>query len=142
MAHEILSVKLYQLDDRLEEMHTRIHISETASHKHLQQEIASLEQECAQTDEILKKNLYHSKARVASVLAPNYQQIEQTIQKASAQLRAMESCDQDGEAFVEEKILLAEYALDFAQQAADHALLLSLEAIDAQLTMGKKEGED
>ena len=32
----------------------------------------------------------------------------------------------------EEKILLAEYALDFAVQAANRALLLAMEAIDAQ----------
>ena len=35
-------------------------------------------------------------------------------------------------ASVEEKILRAEYALDFAMQAADRALLLSLKAIEAQ----------
>ena len=39
----------------------------------------------------------------------------------------------DPETAVEEKLLLAEYALDFAHQAADRALLLSMEAIDAQL---------
>ena len=45
---------------------------------------------------------------------------------------AMAADDPDAEAVAEEKILLAEYALDFAQQAADRALLLSMEAIDAQ----------
>ena len=34
---------------------------------------------------------------------------------------------------MEEKILLAEYALDFAHQAADRALLLSMDAINAQM---------
>ena len=45
----------------------------------------------------------------------------------------------DGQAMVEEKILLAEYALDFAHQAADRALLLSMEAIEAQL-LQREEG--
>ena len=40
----------------------------------------------------------------------------------------------------EEKILLAEYALDFALQAANHALLISMEAIKAQ--MAEQEQED
>ena len=44
--------------------------------------------------------------------------------------------------FVEEKILLAEFALDFAQRAAERALLISLEAIDAQLVWQQKEGKD
>ena len=47
-------------------------------------------------------------------------------------MKAMAADDPDAEAVAEEKILLAEYALDFAQQAADRALLLSMEAIDAQ----------
>ena len=42
-------------------------------------------------------------------------------------------------AAAEEKILLAEYALDFALQASNRALLLAMEAIDAQLA--GQEGE-
>ena len=43
------------------------------------------------------------------------------------------------QAAAEEKILLAEYALDFAIYAADHALLISMEAIEAQLSQQEKE---
>lgn len=141
MAHEILSVKLCQLDDRLGKMHTRIHMSETASHDRLQQEISELEQECTEVDGILKKSLRHSKAPVAAVLSQNYEQIEQTIQDTDMQLRTMKVGSHDEESAVEEKILLAEYALDFAQQAADRALLLSLKAIDAQLVWQQKGDE-
>lgn len=141
MAHEILSVKLSQLDDRLGRMHTRVHISETASHERLRQEIASLEQECAETDETLNKSLCHSQSPIAPVLWQHYGQIQQAIQKADTQLRAMKAGCPDEETSVEETILLAEYALDFAQRAADRALLLSLEAIDAQLIWQRKEGE-
>lgn len=142
MAHEILSVKLSQLDDRLGRLHTRIHMSETANHDRLQQEIASLEQECAEADEILKKNLFHSKSQIASVLSQNYGQIERTIEETDVQLRTMETSYQDRESFIEEKILLAEYALDFAQRAAERALLISLDAIDSQLVWEQKEGKD
>ena len=41
----------------------------------------------------------------------------------------------------EEKILTAEYALDFAMQAVGRALLVSLEAIEAQRLEDKKEAE-
>ena len=142
MAHEILSVKLSQLDDRLGRLHTRIHMSETANHSRLQQEIADLEEECAEADEILKKNLYHSKSPIASVLSQNYGEIERTIQETDGQFHTMEKGYQDHESFVEEKILLAEFALDFAQRAAERALLISLEAIDAQLVWQQKEGKD
>lgn len=39
----------------------------------------------------------------------------------------------------EEALLLAEYALDFAVQATDHALLLSLEAVGVQ---NEQQGEE
>ena len=42
----------------------------------------------------------------------------------------------------EEKILTAEYALDFAMQAVNRALLVSLEAIEAQRLEEKKEAEE
>ena len=142
MAHEILSVKLCQLYDRLGKLHARIHMSETAGHDRLHQEIIALQQECAETDEVLKKSLYNSKAPIASVLSQNYGQIEQRILETDVQLRSLGTGCPDSESFVEEKILLAEYALDFAQRAAERALLISLEAIDAQLTWEQKEGKD
>lgn len=43
---------------------------------------------------------------------------------------------------VEEKILLAEYALDFAMQVSNHALLIAMEAIDAQMTQQEKDSLD
>lgn len=141
MAHEILSVKLCQLDDRLGKMHTRIHMSETASHDRLKKEINELEQEYTEVGEILKKSLSCSKAPVAAVLSKNYEEIESTIKATDTQLYAMKAGCQYEEYSVEENILLAEYALDFAQRAAERALLLSLKAIDAQLIWQQKEGK-
>ena len=140
MAHEILTVKLCQLNERLDKLHSRIHISETAGHDRLQQEIAALQQECAQTDDILQKSLHRSKAPLAAVLAQNYEQIEGTIRQAACQLTALEMGCPTKETAVEGKILLAEYALDFAQRAAERALLISLEAIDAQRLLERQEG--
>lgn len=140
MAHEILSVKLYQLDEQLGRLHSRIHISETATHDRLRREIDALEQERIQADAVLRERLYRSKAPLVSVLSRNYGQIEGIIQEMCHQLAEMESGCADGETMAEDKILLAEYALDFAQQAAERALLLSLEAIDAQLLLQNEEG--
>lgn len=43
------------------------------------------------------------------------------------------------EAVEEEKILLAEYALDFVMQAVNRALLLCVEAVGAQTPAREKE---
>lgn len=132
MTHEILSVKLCQLSDRVGRLRSRIHMSETASHSQLRREIGFLERECAEAEMTLRENLRGSKSNLVSVVAQSYEQMERIIQNTKDQMKAMAADDPDAEAVAEEKILLAEYALDFAQQAADRALLLSIEAIDAQ----------
>lgn len=133
MAHEILSIKLSQLDDKLGKLHSRIHLSEMATHDQLRQEIALMEHECIASESAFKENLRHSKSSLVSVLARNFEQVEQIIQNARDCLKQKMAENPDIEAAIEEKILLAEYALDFAHLVADWALLISMQAIDAQL---------
>lgn len=139
MAREILSIKLSQLDDRVAKLHQRIRMSETASHAQLQKEIRSLRQDCIRTEESLRENLQHSKSALTTWLAKDYGQMEAIIRRSRAQLEAEAQSAPGSEALAEEQLLLAEYALDFAHQAADRALLLSMEAIDTQL-LAQQEG--
>ena len=39
----------------------------------------------------------------------------------------------------DEKIMFAEYALDFAMQAVNHALLVSMEALDAYMSQQEEQ---
>ena len=134
MAHEILSVKLCELEEQLSRLSGRIHLSETAGRGQLRQEIRALSKECVETEWTLREKLRLSRAKVVAPLAKAYGEIEQLIQKTKSELESQAAGREDGEAAAEEKILLAEYALDFAVEAANRALLLSMEAIDAQLT--------
>ena len=140
MAHEVLTVKLCQLDDRLARLHSRNHMSETADHGRLRREIDALKEENAESGTTLRNSLYRSRAPLAGLLAQNYEEIERSIESAVGRLQARRARCPDPESAVEDKILLAEYALDFAQQAADRALLIALEAIDAQLLWQRQEG--
>ena len=133
MAHEILSVKLCELEDRLSRLSSRIHLSETAGHIQLQREIQALRRECTETELTLQTRLQRSRAELVSVLAETYGEVKQSVQKAGMALQEQELRRGDPEAAAEEKILLAEYALDFALQGANRALLLAMEAVDAQL---------
>lgn len=89
MAHEILSVKLCQLDDRVGKLHTRIRMSETASPSQLKQEINMLKQECREGEMSLHDTLKRSKSTMVSILAGSYEQMEQIIQNAKEQLACM-----------------------------------------------------
>ena len=132
MAHEILTVKLCELEEQRTRLSSRIHLSETAGHPQLQQEIQALRRECAETELTLQTKLQRSRAEMAPVLAASYGEVERIVQTTRTALQEQAARRGDPEAAAEKKILLAEYALDFTLQAANRALLLSMEAIDAQ----------
>ncbi len=141
MAHEILSVKLCELEDRFARLSGRIHLSETAGPERLRREMRSLRSECDATELALASKLRRSRTGVASVLADAYAEVERSVQRAQAAVEAQAMRSADPDAVAEEKILLAEYALDFALQGADRALLLAMEAIDAQHTGQRGDGQ-
>lgn len=138
MAHEILSVKMYELDKTLEQTHSRIQLAESMDMERLHQQIQDLRQECAESKMILENRLHHSKTDCVMKLANVYDQVEAAVEKVlEAQNIDLKNTDMEQlkESLLpgaEEKILTAEYALDFAMQAANRALLVSLEAIEAQ----------
>lgn len=136
MAHEILSVKLCELEDQLSRLSSRIHLSETAGRPQLLQEIRALRRECDETELTLQAKLRRSRTGTAAILADFYGEAERNARRTRATLEEHAlRCDR-----AEEKILLAEYALDFALQWANRALLLAMEAIDAQNT--DRKGDD
>ena len=145
MAHPILSVKMYELDKKLEQTHSRIQFAETMDIERLHQQIQNLRQECAESRITLENRLHYSKTGCVTRLANVFDQVEAAVEKVlesrNLDLRA-EKSEQLNANFLpsaEEKILTAEYALDFAVQAVNRALLVSLEAIEAQRLEEEKE---
>lgn len=139
MAHEILSIKLCELEDQIIRLLHRIRLSETIDQVQLEREIKALKQECEENELTMEEKLQLSRAEIVSVIAQTYAEMQQALQKNNDALRDRDSRSLDSDAKSEERILLAEYALDFAVQAANRALLLSLEAIAAQSIL-QKEG--
>lgn len=148
MAHEILSVKMYELDKKLEQTHSRIQLAESMDTERLHQQIQNLRQECQESRITLENRLRHSKTDCVMKLAGVYDQIEAAVGKV---LEAENINLKNKEPIFGNvlpvyclhcKILTAEYALDFAMQAVNRALLVSLEAIEAQRLEEKKEAEE
>ena len=133
MANDVLSVKLSELDERISSLHRRIRSSQETSPAALQAEIALLRQECTANEQTLRSRLLGSRAAAVQKLAGSWTEIENQIQAARTVWDGNTADDADSE----EKLLLAEYMLDFAMLAADHALLISLEAIATQLPDGE-----
>ena len=133
MAHEILSVKMYELDKKLELTHSRIQLADSMDTARLQQQIQQLRQECEENRIVLENRLHYSKTECVVKLARVFDQVEEAVEKVLKTENInleQQPCNMQPRA--EDKIHTAEYALDFAMQAANRALLVSLEAIEAQ----------
>ncbi len=142
MACEVLSVKLDELDNEFEKMRHRIKLSREACHSRIREELVKAHREYAQNELALRSRLCSSRAQTVGRISKVYASVEQVIQDAKAEICGQSATMEWSKALsVEEKALFAEYALDFAMQAANRALLISLEAIDAELTQQEKEEE-
>lgn len=156
MESEILAIKLCELDKQMGSIHGRILELEHAPDEVLQQEIDALGREYREKEEMLRNNLRFSRASSVSVLYKAYTEVEAVLnhlraelqnEKTTRQSRAVSSPPEPDEnterevesetASAEEKLLFAEYALDFAMQAANRALLISLEAAQEERRCSK-----
>ncbi len=133
MANEVLAVKLRELDESMATLHRRLQSCEAEELAVLEQKIQTLAEECRNTDLQLMQELEHSKPSTVRYLAQAYDQIEETIRLTT------QAMQESPEADAEKKIVFAEYSLDFAMQAANHALLHSLEAVAAQKRLLEEE---
>ncbi len=134
MAQEILSIKLRELEAQITRLLARIQLSQHDNHAQLQQAIEGLKRECEENELALKNRLQLSRSGIVSTISHTYGQIETIIHQCKDTLQAYTSLRADPDQEAEEKILLAEYALDFSIQAANRALLLAMEAMAAQPT--------
>lgn len=137
MAQGILNAKLDELDRQLRKIQRKIQKSGSANPARLRADLEQVRKEYAENEKALRNQLRFSRSGVVTGLSVSYNQVEQIIQETKNKMKMPGG----QEAEKEEKILLAEYALDFAMQAAERALLLSLEAMEAQTKQQEKKEE-
>lgn len=141
MSQEILSTKLSQLDHKIANLHLRINACKSFDHKELLTEIDHLTNEYAKAEKQLQDTLRQSRSQLTSILSQSYEKMQDTIKEANAKIENTDKKAINNENIAENKLLLAEYTLDFALQAADHALLVSMEAMAAQYLEEIEKGE-
>ena len=122
MAHEILSVKMYELDKKIEQTHSRIQLAENMDKEKLHQQIQDIRQECIENRIILENRLHHSKNGCVAKLASVFDQVEDAVGKVleaeNMDLRA-ENSEKFSERFLpgaEEKILTAEFQSGYCKR--------------------------
>lgn len=139
MPQNMLSAKLSELDEQFERLHESIRTIETVGAENISTELAKLRLEFEKKEAALIDKLRFSRAGVVAGLSKAYQQIEKIAGQARKELENSADGRQDEERSIEEKLLFAEYSMDFAMQAANRALLVSMEAMEEQMKQQKKE---
>lgn len=132
MAHEIFSAKLYELDKKFSSLHSRIQVSERSEFAILEEDIRLLEKECETEKLTIRNNMRYSRAKTAEILLLAYNRIDEILKDTKKEIGETMFVGEEGEISAENLTLLAEYMLDFAIQAANDALLISMKAIQAQ----------
>ena len=113
MAYGMLSAKLCELDDDICRLHGRIQ----QGAENLDSEIRAAELELEESQRSLNERLAFSRSEAVQDIAKIYRRIENVLSSEQKELSA------------DERLLLAEYSLDFAMLAARKAVLQSLRAI-------------
>lgn len=123
MESNDLSAKLSELDRTLAQLHATLAESQHLDAARLRGEIARLQSQGRSSRAALHEKMHGSRAPLVNRLDETYTKIEHL---------AAGICAPDAARSADEQLLLAEYALDFALQAAGQATLLSLQAIETQ----------
>lgn len=138
MAHEILSVKLCQADAQLAKLHSYIQSCECLSLERLSEEIIKLHKEVMNQENLVVSSLMQCKACIPEEFRREFESLRSKQAKILEELHQnIESKEE--ETRIENKILVAEYGIDFAMLAANYALLLAMEAIEEQSKSDKGE---
>ena len=114
MAYGMLSAKLCELDDDICRLHGRIQ----QGAENLDSEIRAAELELEESQRSLNERLAFSRSEAVQDIAKIYRRIENAL-----------SSSEQKELSADERLLLAEYSLDFAMLAVRKAVLQSLRAI-------------
>ena len=138
MAHEILSVKLCELDKRISRLKGNIQLSEMEDPDSLEEEIRRLEMETFVSRTALQDNIKRSRSSTMKAVSSAYEEISKITGEVREKIYGTDR-QNTMETSAEQQILLAEYTLDFALQTVQEALLISMKAIWLQRKQEEKE---
>lgn len=132
MAAGLFDAKLAELQEQMTHLGERLENLERLDPEQLQKETQALREKCGTSEQEMGQRLSTSRADVVQILGSTYAGIGQLLCKLDGNLQEHFAGEKDPGETADEKTLLAEYSLDFALLAADRALLLSMEAMEAQ----------
>ena len=135
----MFACKLYELERQYALLKSRIQVCREQNHDKLIHGIDELRDECRANDIMLRSNVEVSKSPFIAELAKA--QLDYNQETSTDITRLMAQCSTMQE-MAETLTIYAEFAIDFATQSMNHALLASMYAVDAQLLADTEKEEE
>lgn len=134
------NAKLYEMDRQYALLHSRLQVcQQQEDRKKVERGIELLQNECEVNSLLLEGNVRGSRSPFVAELAEAQltykRQVEKDVKAFLAQKGSPEEC-------AEAITLYAEFAIDFATQAMNEALLVAMHAVNAQLKAGETAKEE
>lgn len=135
MQQSFLTVKLHELETQHGKLQTRIRLCQKESIADIKEEIKKMQEECEEQDLLLKQSVETSRSKAVAALSDAQFAYDERVKEITEKVLpgSIHGSDSLYEEIAEEKMLYAEYSIDFAIRAVKNALRTSLGAIEAQL---------
>lgn len=144
LNQDIFAVKLYEMEKQYGRLQSRLRICGRENREKLQAELEHAKEEYEENSLLLKQSIQGSRspavAELAQVQWEYMHKVEVLLKEKLGQFFHCEASSQ-AEDQAEAASLYAEYAMDFATQAMQYALIVALTAMDLQRTAEEKKEE-
>ena len=139
MRQGLFAVKLCELDRQYAHLRRRLEICQRESHEDVRREIREMERACDEGELMLEQS--STGCRTGAVAAMARAQLAYERQ-TRGELERMLKQPCDTEAAAESMTLYAEYAVDFAAEAENRALLAAIHAARLQMEADEQRRND
>ncbi len=143
LNQEIFAIKLYEMEQQYGRLQSRLRICGGEDREKLRAELKKAKDEYAEQLLILKNSVEGSRSPAVEKLAQAQLEYSRKTEKLlKGQLTKFLHCEESSKAEdkAEAATLYAEYAIDFATQSMQYALIAALTAMDLQMRMEDKKG--
>lgn len=145
LNEEIFAIKLYELEQQYGKLQSRLRICGQADHEKLLQELQKAKDAYREQALLLEKSVETGRSPAVSALAKaqlEYRRKTEDLLREHMDAYVGSELGGEKEAAAEAAALYAEYAIDFATQSMQYALIAALRAMDLQMQSKETKGED
>ena len=145
LNQELFAIKLYEMEQQYGKIQSRIHICGQENHKRIREELQKAKDEFHEHAMILEKSVEGSRSQAVAELARTQlecsKKMESLLQQGQLEQYLHSEKSSCAEDRAEAATLYAEYAMDYAVQTVQYALIAALSAIDIQMDSEESKGD-